>query len=107
MFIIVISDDLAELLLFLSLEHLDLLVLLLDPLYVPLLLGHDLLPLVLLLQLLLLLRLLPPLVLPLLEACQEFSTQKLMTAGTYFLARGLNLISDLYLPMMCYIILSA
>jgi hypothetical protein len=73
LFIIVIRDDLAELLLFLSLEHLDLLVLLLDPLYVPLLLGHDLLPLVLLLQLLLLLRLLPPFVLPLLEACQEFS----------------------------------
>ena len=73
MFIIVIRDDLAKLLLFLPLEHLDLLVLLLDPLYVPLLLSHDLLPLVLLLQLLLLLRLLPPLVLPLLEACQEFS----------------------------------
>jgi hypothetical protein len=75
LFIIVIRDDFAELLLFLPLKHLDLLILLLDPLYVPLLLGHNLLPLVLLLQLLLLLRLLPPLVLPLLEACQEFSTQ--------------------------------
>jgi hypothetical protein len=70
--IIVISYDLPELLLFLPLEHLDLLVLLLDALYVPLLLGYDLLPLVLLLLLLLLLGLLPPLVLPLLEACQEF-----------------------------------
>ena len=72
MLIIVISYDLPKLLLFLSLEHLDLLVLLLDPLNVPLLLGYDLLPLVLLLLLLLLLGLLPPLVLPLLEACQEF-----------------------------------
>ena len=37
-------------------------------------LDVEILPLVLLLKLLLLLRLLPPLVLPLLEACQEFST---------------------------------
>jgi hypothetical protein len=70
--IIVISYDLPKLLLFLPLKHLDLLVLLLDSLDVPLLLSHDLLPLVLLLLLLLLLGLLPPLVLPLLEPCQEF-----------------------------------
>ena len=72
MLIIVISYDLPKLLLFLPFEHLDLLVLLLDPLDVPLLLSHDLLPLVLLLLLLLLLGLLPPLVLPLFEPCQEF-----------------------------------
>jgi hypothetical protein len=70
--IIVIFYDLAKLLLFLSLEHLDLLVLLLDAQDVPLLLGHDLLPLVLLLLLILFLGLLSPLILSLLEPKQVF-----------------------------------